>query len=106
MLALQRFEFNLKCIPGKDAVVPNALSRVYLDDCEPDIFEEDFEAYVHQIVAKMPISDKNLIQYRQSTAFDETLQLLAKYTSNGWPIKNNIPKLVGRGHYFYIRAPF
>ena len=101
MLALQRYDFDLKYIPGKDAVVPDALSRAYLDDCDPEISEEDLEAYVHQIVSEMPISDKKLIQYRQSTASDETLQLLAEYTSNGWPIKSKIPKPVRQ--YYNVR---
>lgn len=90
MLALQRYDFDLQYIPGKEAVVPDTLSRAFLNECEPEISTEDMEAHVHLIEAEMPMSDKKLTRYRQATSTDKTLQLLKKYTLNGWPEKNKV----------------
>ena len=46
MLAIQRYIFDLKFIPRKDAVIPDALPGAYLDDYELEISKEDPRAYV------------------------------------------------------------
>ena len=78
---------DFQYISDKEAVIPDTLLRAYLNECEPEIITEDMEAHVYLIEEELPISDNSLIRYRQATATERALQLLTKYTLNGWPEK-------------------
>ena len=71
-------------------MIPDTLSRAYLDIIESELSGEEMKAYIHQIKESFPMSDKKLNIYQEATADDVTLQLLAKYVRDGWPTKENI----------------
>ena len=73
MLVLKHYDFDLWYMPGKKEVVPNTLSRVYLNECEPEIPTKDMEAHSFLIKEELPINNNVLIRYCQPTATDKTL---------------------------------
>ena len=49
MLRLQRYNFELHYIKGKDLIVADALSRNSLNECVSEISEKDMKSYVHSV---------------------------------------------------------
>ena len=95
MLALQQYVFTRNYIPGKDVVVPDILSRAYVNDCKSEISTEDIEAHMYFVnKSRLIITDKKLYIYCVKTATDESLKLLAKYILHGWPEKQKVETLV------------
>ena len=94
MLALQRYDFDLDCAPGKTVVVADALPRAYLPSNQSEISTTQMKAFVHTLVKSIPISDTKLLAYQEATANDKTLQLVAKYLKDGWPDKRELEPCV------------
>ena len=46
---------------------------------------------MHSVISKLPISENRLKQFRFETENDKTLKTLIKFTTQGWPEKQNIP---------------
>ena len=60
MLRLQRYNFELHYIKGKDLIVADALSRNSLNECVSEISEKDMKSYVHSVLTTDLISDNLL----------------------------------------------
>ena len=90
------YNSHIAYIPGKQILTANALSR------NLKISEDKEEAQISlQILAVNYITgnyqqypEKSIIsRIREETSKDVTLQLLAKYITNGWPVdQKKIPK--------------
>ena len=90
LLRLQRYEFDFQHSPGKLMLVSDALSRAYLPDETQEISQEELAYQVHAVFNTLPISDKKLIKFQEETAADPVLQLLKKYTFEGWPVNKKL----------------
>ena len=86
MLRLQRYDFTLEYIPGKQMNVADALSRNYLKEVpNQEITDSEMDYVIHAVISDLPISQERLNQFKEETEKDETLQLLSEYIKNGWP---------------------
>ena len=89
LLQLQKYDFEVKYIPGKDLVLPDTLSRAPLKQNVSEIQNDETMAQVNSIIANLPISKCKLNKIEEETATDETLQKLSTIISNGWPKKRS-----------------
>ena len=79
--------------PGKDNVIPDALSRAAIgspSEDEKEAIERDmFE--VCSIVDRFPITDERHVELRKKTKADQTLQTVAAFVTHGWLSREHIP---------------
>uniref|UniRef100_A0A672HNR1 Gypsy retrotransposon integrase-like protein 1 n=1 Tax=Salarias fasciatus TaxID=181472 RepID=A0A672HNR1_SALFA len=81
MLRIQKYDINVTYVPGRDMLLADTLSRVYLPETTP--VEAELETV--NMVQHLPISAGRLQDIRSATEHDKTLQLLIKTMSQGWP---------------------
>ena len=68
LLRLQKYQFTMNYIPGKDMVVTDTLSRAYLSNTStPEIDTSDMTPYVHFVISNLPISDDRLLEFQRET---------------------------------------
>ena len=84
ILQLQRYNFKLVDVPGKQIPVADTLSRKYLPHTMPEL-SKGIEAQVHLVHENIQVSDRRLEQIRLSTESDPQFQTLTKYILEGWP---------------------
>ncbi|VDI83091.1 Hypothetical predicted protein [Mytilus galloprovincialis] len=95
LLRLQKYDFSLKYIPGKDLIVPDMLSRAPIKINTNNEVENDIECFVNMVIRNTSMSDRNLEQITEETSKDGTLQTLTRLIIDGWPDeKNEVPKEV------------
>ena len=82
---LQKYNFDVNYTPGKLMHVSDALSRNPLDDCEPELSEEELELNIYNVISALPVSDSKLKKLQFETAKDSTLQKFMHYVMKGWP---------------------
>ena len=88
--------------PGKEMLIPDALSRAVLDD-EPPRNEDEYE--VMSVISQMPVTDNRLIELREKTAEDPVLQEVINLVIHGWP-EVQIPHEVRPFHTFRNEITF
>ena len=100
LLRLQKYQFTMNYIPGKDMVVTDTLSRAYLSNTStPEIDTSDMTRYVHFVISNLLISDDKLLKFQRETSRDPDLEKLREYTEKGWPQqKKDVDSLV---HPYY-----
>ena len=85
MLRLQRYDFTLEYIPGKQMNVADALTRNYLKAVpSQEIADFEMNYVIHAVISDLPISQERLKHFKEETEKDETLQLLSEYIRNVW----------------------
>ena len=84
LLRLMRFNLTAQYIRGKDMVVADALSRMPLAE-RSSMTDRDVESYVHAVRYNQPFSDKKLESIRKATENDSEIQIVMRYTLEGWP---------------------
>ena len=87
LLALQKYEFEVTYISGRESVIADTLSRAYLTDNTQEISDTEMDKYIHIILKQYPMSDHKLDIYMEETRKDPTLQILMKYAASTWPEK-------------------
>lgn len=84
MLQLQKYDINVKHVPGKSIPVADTLSRKHLPT-EDDMMSKELDAQIHTIMKNLPISDTKLKEVRKATENDPELRHLKTYIQQGWP---------------------
>ena len=94
MLVLQRYDLKVKCVPGSELSVADALSRAYLEETNESLIP-DLEVNEVQLTARLPISQERYSEFQQATAADPTLKALSTVVQHGWPChKQELPLAV------------
>ena len=82
LLRIQKYDFTVKYVPGKDIPIADGLSRLPIQGDEiPDI-----DVTIHDITG---VSESRLEKIKDERKCDETLQVLARTVTNGWPQYRN-----------------
>ena len=72
LLALQKYEFEVTYISGRESVIADALSRAYLTDNTQEISDKEMDKYIHIILRQYPMSNHKLDICREETRKDAT----------------------------------
>ena len=93
ILQLQRYDLDVKYVPGKYLYVADTLSRAYIQGDPTCGAPEDIEVMVHTLIGNLPVSIEKMDAFRESTANDETMQQLRLTIRRGWPKKmSSLPR--------------
>ena len=87
LLRIQKYDINVKYVPGKSVPVADALSR---NNPRPGDEIKDLNISVHEIESQLNASPMRLQKVRAETATDKTLQCLISMISSGWPDKRSL----------------
>ena len=93
-LALMRYEFTVKHVPGKENLIADCLSRASVTDQQPSVIEHDAEEYVNALLGNMPASDRKLDLIKEMQQEDEICLKLSEYSNIGWPDPKDIPSVL------------
>ncbi len=98
LMRLQKYDFDITYVPGKEMLLADALSRVYLkDNAQEGSVEKEIENV--NMIQYLPISEERLMIISGETEKDDTLQTLIKTIREGWPTnKINVPNEIV--HYY------
>ena len=87
LLRLQKYDFEIKYVKGKDQVLADALSRAVAKESnvKTEIPVEEMEAIVTQILSEIPATNAKIEDIKQKQIADEECQVLLKLCKEGWP---------------------
>ena len=97
---INSMKFNVEAVhaPGKQLIVADTLSCNPLRECGESDPEHEIKAYVQGVISTIPTADK-LDNIREATSQDVTLQTVARYTNEGWPVElTHIPHALHKFH--------
>ena len=60
MLYLQRYDFKIQFIPGKQVKVADALSRSALPNTTSELTNAELESHIHLVKECLPVSERKL----------------------------------------------
>jgi hypothetical protein len=86
MLRIQKYDVQIKYVPGKDVPVADALSRI--SSCRGDTLP-GLDVTVHEVLLSLNVSPTRVPQIQEETMKDTTLSVLCKIISEGWPEKRS-----------------
>ncbi len=84
-LRLQKYDMKLKYTPGKFMYVADSLSRAHGNQVPNSNIETEVNASVDGIVQSVQMSSQRYEEVAKKTKEDESMQVLMKQISNGWP---------------------
>ena len=84
-LRLQRYDLKVSHKPGKEMFIADTLSRAPIKVKADQLFDESLEINV------INATQEKLCELQEATEEDETLQVLKKFTMEGWPESSKIP---------------
>ena len=93
-LRLQKYNLKVRFVPGKFLYIADTLSRAFDQSNAPidSDMHHDMEYFIHCVITNLPISDVKLMELRELNHSDPTMQMLHKFTKEGWPEhKRNVP---------------
>jgi len=82
LLRIQKYDVQIKCPPGKDIPVADALSRI--NSC-PGEAVQGLDISVHEVHVHLNASPTRVCQIQEETAKDSTLSTLREVIMRGWP---------------------
>ena len=85
LLRLQKYNFTLIHVPGKNMQIADTLSRANLPGQSSKDMEHEVELQVHSLVENLPVSKQKREQFQVNTASDPILQKLMTAVNSGWP---------------------
>lgn len=89
-LRLDRFDYTIRHVPGKQLYIADTLSRAPLASVDHNTaLEELAELIMETHVAHLPASKERLETYRTAQSSDPTTSLLIRYSREGWPDKDS-----------------
>jgi hypothetical protein len=86
MLRIQRYDMQIKYVPGKDVPVADALSRI--SSCRGDTLP-GLDVTIHKVLLSLNVSPTRVPQIQEETMKDTTLSVLCKIISEGWREKRS-----------------
>ena len=86
MLRIQKYDVQIKYVPGKDVPVADALSRI--SSCHGDDIP-GVDITVHEALLNVNASPTRVSQIQEETMKDTTLSVLCKIIAEGWPEKRS-----------------
>nr|CAI5852327.1 unnamed protein product [Callosobruchus analis] len=92
-IRLMRYNYKIHYVPGKDVVVADALSRNFPENASQPEDEElanETEAHVHLVVQSIQVKTKFLEKIKFEQDQDPVLQMIKKFTHEGWPVKDKL----------------
>ena len=84
MIAIQNYDIQLIYRPGSEIPAADALSRLHLQETDPDT-QYDSEFAVLSFLKSVPIRDSKIEQIAEQRSSDGELQLLVKTIRTGRP---------------------
>ena len=84
LLHIQKYDVQIKHLPGKDILVADALSRI--SSC-PGEAVQGLDISVHEVHLNLNASPTRVCQIQEETAKDSTLSSLREVIMRGWPDK-------------------
>ena len=84
LLQLQKYDFEVNYIPGKDLILSDTLSRAPLSSNTSEIKEEEVTAQINAIVSCLPVSSNRINEIKEETLRDPTMSKLVDIIQ-GWP---------------------
>ena len=90
ILRTQKYDIAVLHKPGVEMLLPDMLSRAYLNTTEPLLSQDELESV--NMVKYLPITTDRLNSIKIETKSDATLQTLKSVILQGWPEENrNVP---------------
>jgi len=86
MLRIQKYDAQIKYVPGKDIPVADALSRI--SSCSGEDIQ-GLDVSVHEVNLHLNASPMRVSQIQAETANDATLSALREIIMHGWPEKRS-----------------
>ena len=86
MLRIQKYNAQIKYVPGKDIPVADALSRI--SSCCGEAVQ-GLDVSIHEVLLHLNASPTRVSQIREETAMDTTLSALHDVTMHGLPEKRS-----------------
>ena len=86
MLRIQKYDVQIKYVPGKDIPVADALSRISL--CYDEAIQ-GLDISEHEVYLQLNSSPMRVSQIREETDKDTTLLALREIIMHGWPEKRS-----------------
>ena len=93
-LALMRYHFEIKHVPGKENQIADCLSRASVADAQPSVIESEAEECISAILGNMPATDRKLELIKEMQQEDEICLKLAEYSHSGWPDLKDVPSVL------------
>ena len=87
LLRLQRYDIDTHFKPGKDHIIPDTLSRAYVNHPTDLKSQQELNMTIHSVVNNLNCSDAMLQKIRVETVNDQVLKSVFCYMINGWPEK-------------------
>ena len=85
LLNLQKFDFEVEYVTGKENIVSDMFSRAPLKYSNSELSKEEIESQIHMVISSLPISEQKLHMFITETERDETLQTVITQIQKGWP---------------------
>ncbi|XP_052783396.1 uncharacterized protein K02A2.6-like isoform X1 [Mya arenaria] len=94
ILQLQKYDYEIVHVPGKDIPVADTLSRNYLQDEQIDVCK-DIDVHVHSVMENIAMSDQKMTLIKSKIQTDQEMQTLKHTILTGWPDKRqNCPNSI------------
>ena len=93
-LRLDRFDYTIHHVPGKELYTADALSRApSVAGVVSQKFQTELEEFIDTITSLLPASKE---EYRSAQKEDFTCSMIRHYYENGWPHKSQISDSIVR----------
>ena len=92
-LRLNRFNYDICHVPGKNLCTADTLSRAPVAEPGPNsiAFQNKLEVYMHLIISSLPASSSRLQEYRDKQKEDQECSLIRSSCTTEWPDAADVP---------------
>ena len=92
-LRLNRFDYDICHVPGKNLCTADTLSRAPVAEPGPNsiAFQNELEVYMHLITSSLLASSSHLQEYHDKQKEDQECSLIRSYCTTEWPDATDVP---------------